>query len=150
MATQLKILFVVAETWPLVKTGGLADVVPALARALAEQGHDVRLLMPGYRQVEETFAGRPAGRFFDVLPGLDRARLIRGELPDYGIPTWLLTVPGCTTVPAAPTATSTAMTGRTTACASACCARWPPCSLQAGASTAGKPTSCTVTTGMPG
>ena len=102
MAPQLKILFVVAETWPLVKTGGLADVVPALARALAEQGHDVRLLMPGYRQVEEDFAGRPAGRFFEVLPDLDRARLIRGELPDYGIPTWLLHCPALYDRPGGP------------------------------------------------
>jgi starch synthase len=37
MPRKLKILFVVAETWPLVKTGGLADVAPALARALADR-----------------------------------------------------------------------------------------------------------------
>jgi starch synthase len=93
MPPKLNILFVVAEAWPLVKTGGLADVVPALARALVEQGHDVRLLMPAYRQVEETFTGKAAGRGFEALPGLHRVRLIRGELPDYGIPIWLLHCP---------------------------------------------------------
>lgn len=102
MPRKLKILFVVAETWPLVKTGGLADVVPALGRALAEMGHDVRLLMPGYGQVEDAFAGRPAGRFFEALPGLDRVRLIRGELPGYGIPTWLLHCPSLYDRPGGP------------------------------------------------
>ncbi|NGP52970.1 glycogen synthase GlgA [Thioalkalivibrio sp. XN8] len=90
MPAQLRILFVVAETWPLVKTGGLADVVPALARALVDAGHDVRLLLPGYREVEEAFAGKPAGRAFEVLPDLPHARLLRGRLPGYEIPTWLL------------------------------------------------------------
>jgi starch synthase len=93
MPRKLKVLFVVAETWPLVKTGGLADVVPALARALADQGHDVRLLMPGYRQVEAQFAGKATGRPFEALPGVGKVSLISGELPDYGIPTWLLHCP---------------------------------------------------------
>jgi len=102
MPAKLKILFVVAECWPLVKTGGLADIVPPLARALVAQGHDVRLLMPGYREVEEMFAGKPAGRFFEALPGLDRVRLIRGELPDYGIPMWLLHCPSLYDRPGGP------------------------------------------------
>lgn len=102
MPAKPKVLFVVAETWPLVKTGGLADVAPALARALIEQGFDVRLLVPGYREVEEAFAGKPAGRFFDVLPGLDRARLIRGQLAGYGVPTWLLHCPALYDRPGGP------------------------------------------------
>jgi starch synthase len=102
MSPKLKILFVVAETWPLVKTGGLADVAPALAAALIEQGCDVRLLMPGYCEVEETFAGQPAGRFFEALPGLDRVRLIRGQLPGYGVPTWLLHCPALYDRPGGP------------------------------------------------
>lgn len=102
MPPKLKILFVVAETWPLVKTGGLADVVPALARALAEQGHDVRLLMPHYRSVEEVFAGKPAGRFFSVLPGSRRARLVSGRLAGYDIPAWLLHCPALYDRPGGP------------------------------------------------
>ncbi len=93
MPLKLKVLFVVAEAWPLIKTGGLADVVPALACALQQEGCEVRLLMPGYRSVEAAFDGKAAGRPFQALPGLDRVRLIRGKLPDYGIPTWLLHCP---------------------------------------------------------
>jgi starch synthase len=102
MPLKPKVLFVVAETWPLIKTGGLADVIPALGRALIDQGHDVRILMPGYRQVEAVFAGKPTGRSFEVLPGLERVRLIRGELPDYGIPTWLLRAPSLFDRPGGP------------------------------------------------
>ena len=40
----MKVLHVAAEVYPLVKTGGLADVVAALPPALADAGADVRLL----------------------------------------------------------------------------------------------------------
>lgn len=43
----MKVLHVAAEVFPLVKTGGLADVVAALPVALAAQDADVRLLLPG-------------------------------------------------------------------------------------------------------
>ena len=46
-----KSLFVVSECAPLVKTGGLADVAGALPAALAAQGVEVRVLLPGYRTV---------------------------------------------------------------------------------------------------
>jgi len=45
-----KILFASSEVHPLVKTGGLADVSGSLPIALREQGEDVRIIMPAYRQ----------------------------------------------------------------------------------------------------
>ena len=52
---KLKILFVSAEISPFAKTGGLADVAGSLPKALAALGHDVRAVMPRYRQVKGDF-----------------------------------------------------------------------------------------------
>ena len=46
----LRILHAGGEMAPLVKTGGLADVVGALPAALRRLGQDVRVAIPGYRQ----------------------------------------------------------------------------------------------------
>ncbi len=45
----MKILFVASEGLPYSKTGGLADVVEALPKALAEMGHEVAVILPRYR-----------------------------------------------------------------------------------------------------
>jgi len=45
----VKILFLSSEGLPYSKTGGLADVVQALPKALAEMGHEVAVLLPRYR-----------------------------------------------------------------------------------------------------
>lgn len=47
----MKVLSVASECAPLVKTGGLADVVGALPAALAPEGVEMRVLLPGYPQV---------------------------------------------------------------------------------------------------
>jgi len=44
----LKVLFATSEIYPLVKTGGLADVSASLPEALRTLGADVRVLLPGY------------------------------------------------------------------------------------------------------
>jgi starch synthase len=47
----MRVLGVASEIFPLVKTGGLADVVGALPGALAALGIEVRSLVPGYPAV---------------------------------------------------------------------------------------------------
>lgn len=50
---KLKILFVTSEVVPFIKTGGLADVSSALSQMLAENGHEVRIVVPKYGAVDE-------------------------------------------------------------------------------------------------
>ena len=45
----MHIAFVASEGVPFSKTGGLADVVGALPRALAALGHQVSVYLPRYR-----------------------------------------------------------------------------------------------------
>ena len=49
----MRVLFVTPECYPLIKTGGLADVTGALPQALGRLGWDVRVLLPAYPGVLE-------------------------------------------------------------------------------------------------
>ncbi|MCF8000938.1 MAG: glycogen synthase GlgA [Halanaerobiales bacterium] len=55
MEKKLKILFVSPEVSPFMKTGGLADVVGSLPRELKKKGHDVRVVMPEYKNIPDHF-----------------------------------------------------------------------------------------------
>ncbi len=54
MESKLSILMVAAELHPLAKVGGLADVMGALPRALADAGHEVRVALPFYRKIKDS------------------------------------------------------------------------------------------------
>lgn len=54
----MKILFVTSEAAPFMKTGGLADVSFALPKALHEKGEDVRIIMPKYEDISESFTSK--------------------------------------------------------------------------------------------
>lgn len=60
--SALRVLSVASEAYPLVKTGGLADVVGALPAALAGEDVQVRTLIPGYPVVLAAMGGA------DVFP----------------------------------------------------------------------------------
>ena len=51
----MKILFAASESVPFVKTGGLADVVGALAPVLAKEGHDVRVIVPQFSAIPQEY-----------------------------------------------------------------------------------------------
>lgn len=78
----MRVLAVASELYPLIKTGGLADVTGALPRALAAEGIAVTTLLPGYPAVMEGLEDRQAMRDMpDWLGG--PARLLRGKCGDH-------------------------------------------------------------------
>lgn len=93
----MNVLFVAAEVAPFVKTGGLADVAGALPKALRAVGHDVRVVMPRYRELRERAIPMtgPIGASF--LPLGERAEEQRiwewaGGDADH-VPLYLLDIP---------------------------------------------------------
>ena len=78
----LRVLSVASELFPLVKTGGLADVAGALPAALAPHGVAVRTLLPGYPAVLARVEGAsPALALPDLFGGPARVLAARaGDL----------------------------------------------------------------------
>jgi starch synthase len=56
----MRILFVASEGLPFSKTGGLADVIEALPRALVALGHRVAVLLPRYRNTNAVAVAAPS------------------------------------------------------------------------------------------
>ncbi len=75
---MLNVLAAASEIFPLVKTGGLADVVGALPAALRPHGVAVRTLVPGYPAILAALENRTAvHKFADMFGGA--ATLLAGE-----------------------------------------------------------------------
>ena len=88
-----KILFASSEVYPLMKTGGLADVSAALPIALKEKRHDVRIIMPAYHDVLASL-DNPKNVATISLPGImGSIELLEDKLPDTTIPVYLLNYP---------------------------------------------------------
>ena len=64
-----QVLFVASEAYPLVKTGGLGDVVGALPKALAGHGVTVTTLLPGYPSVRKAIGVASLVHHYEDLMG---------------------------------------------------------------------------------
>lgn len=79
-----RVLSVASECVPLIKTGGLADVVGALPGALRPLGWDMRVLLPAYRALRPVVAGWPEiWREADLWGG--EGRVLAGEVDGIAI-----------------------------------------------------------------
>ena len=92
----MHLLHAASELHPYSKTGGLADMVSALARALARSGHTVEVVTPLYRGLRERFPVlRPAGWRFNIRLG---DSWVPGEFwradPEPGLTQWFVDQPG--------------------------------------------------------
>jgi starch synthase len=68
-AGPVEVLAVASEVFPLVKTGGLADVAGALPKALAGEAVHVRTLLPGYPAVTAALDAAEPAHAYEALFG---------------------------------------------------------------------------------
>ncbi|MFQ5866818.1 MAG: glycogen synthase GlgA [bacterium] len=89
---ELKILLASSEVVPFAKTGGLADVSGALPRAIKAQDHEVRVVMPRYRVVNnQKFGLKNLTKRLAIPVGGKVAivSILEGEL-ERGIPVYFI------------------------------------------------------------
>jgi starch synthase len=93
MSDSLKILFLTAEAAPFAKRGGLGDVGGSLPIALRAMGHDLRVVMPAYQNVESGYPGVEALPIQLAVPMRDGpipAGLFLGHLPGSDVPVYFI------------------------------------------------------------
>jgi starch synthase len=92
----MKILLASSEVHPFSKTGGLADMVAALGKALVRAGHEVRIVTPLYRGLRGRFSAMRRETWqFDLPLGArhEQGNLWSLEL-EKGLTTWFVEQPG--------------------------------------------------------
>jgi len=89
-----KILFVASEATPFAKTGGLADVVGSLPRALRQLGHDVQVVIPYYRETSQVPINQvKSNKSVEITLG---SKTYRGSFKQAvydGVPYWFIDTP---------------------------------------------------------
>ncbi len=89
---MLKVLQVSAEIYPLVKTGGLADIAGALPAALRTVGCEPRVLLPGFSPIlADLQDAKTLGEL--VAPWGDRVLVRSGTLATLGLGAYVIDVP---------------------------------------------------------
>lgn len=89
----MRILHVASEIYPLVKTGGLADVMGSLPPALAKRGLDVRVLVPGLPGIMKGMVEFKTVLRIGPVFGAAVVTLKLGKLPDSGLPAYVIDAP---------------------------------------------------------
>jgi len=93
MAFMENILFAASEVFPLVKTGGLADVASGLPRALKGQRTDIRIIMPAYNSaMQHAPQARRVGQW-QIHGGTEPVTLWEDRLPNSSVKVWLVDHP---------------------------------------------------------
>jgi starch synthase len=92
--SRLRVLHVVPELYPLVKTGGLADVAAALPAALRGVGIDARVLVPGYPAIISAVRDARSVHHFDELFRGGPGRILEARLEGSPTPAYVVDCPG--------------------------------------------------------
>ncbi len=89
----MRVLHVAAEIFPLVKTGGLADVVGALPQALVAAGADVRLLLPGLPAIVAGVKPEKTVCVIGAVFGAGQVTLRLGKMAGSGVQVYVIDAP---------------------------------------------------------
>jgi len=95
-----KILYISSEVFPLIKTGGLADVAGSLPAALLKQSQDVRLLLPAYPEVLNKISKHKTiaqTQYYNLS-----VSIIETRLPGTQLKVWLVDCPALFNRPGGP------------------------------------------------
>jgi len=90
---MMRILHVCTEIYPLLKTGGLADVAGALPAAQNRSGCDARVLVPGFPALLSGILDQQLVADIGPAFGAGAVRLLRGVLPDSGVAAYVIDAP---------------------------------------------------------
>lgn len=94
----LNILFTTSEVFPLIKTGGLADVSFGLPNALKNSGHDIAMAIPGYRDViTKIEKSKTVHRFAN-----GSGQLLQSQLPGTRVKLFIVDIPALFDRPGGP------------------------------------------------
>lgn len=88
-----KILFVASEAYPLIKTGGLADVAASLPRALLKLGHDIKILLPAYGSLTAKFNEIGVKQIAQLKVLGQEVKILQTRLPGSRLTVLLLSTP---------------------------------------------------------
>lgn len=89
---MMKVLQVSAEIFPLLKTGGLADIAGALPQALQAVGADVRVVLPGFSTILADLES-PSLLAQTLAPWGELVRVYQGRLATLGVQAYVIDVP---------------------------------------------------------
>jgi starch synthase len=89
----MRVLQACAEIFPLLKTGGLADVAGALPAALREQGADVRVVLPGFDPILRGLRNMRVVASLQGMLGASQARLLLGTLEGSDLQAYVIDAP---------------------------------------------------------
>ena len=89
----MKVVFVASEGVPFSKTGGLADVVGALPKAIAALGHEVQVILPRYRQTPQGTSVPDAQSLTIALGSGYKFAAVQDAGRAHGVQTYLIDCP---------------------------------------------------------
>ncbi|GMQ87920.1 MAG: glycogen synthase GlgA [Gammaproteobacteria bacterium] len=89
----MDILFCTSEAYPLIKTGGLADVSGSLPKALSAFGSDVRVILPAYPEVLERSVGLTSVARLTLVGATEPVEILAGRFNGSSIRLYLVNSP---------------------------------------------------------